>query len=227
MSQYVSYDYMPPGLGVLGADEVDVSQFTEEEALKKAGLRLSHVVSQIQALEAMEIPWPLPKGIEYSQVSVLAAQTASLRKRVSTYAQTIANALPTTGKKLLLTVGTAGLYPLGVGIKRVFGVGISPTGMMGTEVFQKVLAFEDEADKIRKKVESLLNTSIPGARKLPPPKKGREEKSLTDLAWDLLWIGTIGLGVWYGGKLLYQYLDEKTRYPAKRLPRYAGGKRRR
>jgi hypothetical protein len=57
------------------------------------------------------------------------------------------------------------------------------------------------------------------------PEKGWPDK-LIDLATTLGTYALLGVGVWYGGKLLYQYIDEKTRYPEKRLPRYAGGKRR-
>jgi hypothetical protein len=68
---------------------------------------------------------------------------------------------------------------------------------------------------------------VPGADKPASSVKKTGPRSwATDLAWDLLKIGTVGLGVWYGGKLLYSYLDEKTRIPPKRLPRYAGGRRR-
>jgi hypothetical protein len=67
-------------------------------------------------------------------------------------------------------------------------------------------------------------SGVPGTDAPSPTVSGAWARA-KDLAWDLLKIGTIGLGVWYGSKLLYQYLDEKTRYPARRLPRYAGGRR--
>jgi len=46
-----------------------------------------------------------------------------------------------------------------------------------------------------------------------------------DKPWPWWKWAVVGIGVWWGGKLAYQYLDEKTRIPMNRLPRYAGGRR--
>lgn len=52
------------------------------------------------------------------------------------------------------------------------------------------------------------------------------ESGITSTAWELLKIGAIGLAIWYGGKYLYGYMEEHSRYPQDQLPRYAGGSRR-
>ena len=185
---------------------VDVSQFSETEALQKAGIRINHVVDQIKVLESAPIPWPLPAGVEYSQVSLLATQVADFRKRVTDYAQTIANALPSTSRQLLLTIGTAGLYAVGVGLSRVLGGGVGPTGIAGTDVLQQVLAYEAEAASLGQQLGALTGTMLPGAAALPDPVKGVEDSIGSTFESLAMWV-VIGLGVYFGGKWLLAKLD--------------------
>jgi len=179
---------------------VDVSQFTEQEALKKAGVRINHVVDQIKALESAPVLWPLPAGIEYSQVSSLATQVADFRKRVTSYAQTIADALPSTAMKVFLTITTGGLYAVGAGLNKVFNLGIGPTGIAGTDVLQQVLAFEAEAASLGQQLGALIGTALPGTAALPAPQKGVEEPSVMGSFESLAMWAVIGLGVYFGGK---------------------------
>ena len=118
-----------------------------------------------------------------------------MKNRVQQYAQTIADTLPSTGQNILLTVGTAGLYALGVGLNRVFGLGIKPSDVDGIEVLQKVLAFEKEADELGNELGTLLSgKQIPGTESLPAPIKGKKDEPVSLLNKAIMIGAFLGVG---------------------------------
>jgi hypothetical protein len=191
---------------------VAVSQFTEQEALQKAGTRIQHVVSQIQALQNTPIPWPLPPEINYAQVQILAVRVLSLKNRVQEYTRQIADALPSTGKKVLLSLGTLGLYAIGVGLKKVLGMGYQPGGVSGIEVLNQVRAYESEAAELGKQLAIIVGKkSIPGTAALPAPVPGKEEEGIMDALWSIALLGVV-VG---GGYMLYKWVEKQpVRRPA-------------
>jgi len=93
-------------------------------------------------------------------------------------------------------------------------------------VFTGLIRFQKELDGFGKRFETITGQSQPSST-VPAPRPGATPgplDALLDFGWDVLKLGAVGMVVWYGGKYLYNAIDPT--YPKDRLPRYAGGRRR-
>jgi esterase/lipase len=86
--------------------------------------------------------------------------------------------------------------------------------------------YENELDLYGKEFHSITKVKL---RHTEKSKELKSERSMLDKLIDLMWepvkIGGVALLIWYGGRYLYNYLEKQSRYPAHKLPRYAGGRR--
>lgn len=107
-----------------------------------------------------------------------------------------------------------------------YSLSLAITGGTAKGVYLQLKAFEKELSDIGDQWAKVTGQPKPESTKIKEiePEKGWLGK-LTDLTTTLALYGILGITVWYGGKLAYQYLDQKTRIPQNRLPRYAGGRR--
>jgi hypothetical protein len=198
MSQYVRYNRStrPRGLGALGAEEDPCA--TAESLIQALPAKWKAIKTKIES-------WSPTDQTKTASMQALAKDMDTWRVNYLDLAKTYA---PTLASKLL-----GGSW---------FWASECEAIVIQLRTFEKQLITMDK--------QYTVISGLPGVPGADKPSGGVKPSGpwerTKDLAWDLLKIGTIGLGVWYGGKLLYQYLDEKTRYPAARLPRYAGGKRR-
>jgi len=106
-------------------------------------------------------------------------------------------------------------------------IGLAMSGGTAKAVYTQLKEFEKELSDIGTEWSNITKLAKPRSTDVVDinPEKGMLGK-LLDFAWDLVPVVAVGLGVWYGIPLLFNYLDQKTRIPENRLPRYAGGKRR-
>jgi hypothetical protein len=100
------------------------------------------------------------------------------------------------------------------------------SGGTAKSVYTQLKEFEKELSDIGSEWSAVTKLDKPSSTNVQDidPEKGTPEK-LVDFATTLGAYALIGIGAWYGGKVLYNYLEKKTRYPEDRLPRYAGGRR--
>lgn len=88
--------------------------------------------------------------------------------------------------------------------------------------------FQTELSSMGDRYKTITGKAKPTSTE-PAPEPGPTPgpiDDITDFLWSTVKIGAVGLGLWYGIPYLFKYLDEQSKYPADRLPRYAGGRRR-
>jgi hypothetical protein len=232
MSQYVTYDYTPTGLGalptaykkgesVLAKEQID--KMTAEEAMSDATQRSTNIALCLKALLAKLRTVTPTTAQQKAKLQTIANDADGLRKRMNIYFQS----LPKQNVLFKMTAGEwamalTALPPLVI-IKQIWGE--DPINKNGHLMLRQQILFQAELQKLVNRYYAETGVEVGGCKMFPPPKPRPKEPKVEERFLDFLW-GTVKVGaVVLGGWLLYKHLEKQTRYPADRLPRYAGGRR--
>lgn len=223
MSQY---NYIGMGVSdptkLITTDQID--KMTGEEALSDAQQRSMNIVLALKSLESTRVSLVNLDPAVSAKLTTLANDLSGLRNRMNTYYKN----LPDQDSIFKMTPGEwamalTALPPLVI-FKQIWGE--DPINKNGRLMLRQILLFQKELQGYCARFSKITGKSVTGCAPLPDPKP-RPDVKPEDRFLDFLW-GTVKVGgVVLGGWLLYQYLEKQTRYPANKLPRYAGGKRRR